>query len=150
MQISYEGNALKMSSAKCRPFCSGLNVWSGEIWRGSPEWGWSVNTSHPIWTGPSWPLHNVGASQSMRIWPPGHSLIHTSRALTHGGMINWLTFCRRYFQINFLEWKLWCLRHPENQGVIVFAFSGPILGLCPANERRRYKVTASLIGWAQT
>ena len=24
-----------------------------------------------------------------------------------------------------------------------------ILGLCPANERRRYKVTPSLIGWAQ-
>ena len=28
--------------------------------------------------------------------------------------------------------------------------SGLILGLRPANERRRYKVTASLIGWAQT
>ena len=26
--------------------------------------------------------------------------------------------------------------------------AGPILGLCPANERRRYKVTPSLIGWA--
>ena len=25
----------------------------------------------------------------------------------------------------------------------------PILGLCPANKRRRYKVTPSLIGWAQ-
>ena len=25
-----------------------------------------------------------------------------------------------------------------------------ILGLCPTNERRRYKVTPSLIGWAQT
>ena len=25
-----------------------------------------------------------------------------------------------------------------------------IVGLCPANERRRYKVTPSLIGWAQT
>ena len=25
-----------------------------------------------------------------------------------------------------------------------------ILGLRPANERRRYKVTASLIGWVQT
>ena len=28
--------------------------------------------------------------------------------------------------------------------------SGLILGLHPANERRRYKVTPSLIGWAQT
>ena len=26
----------------------------------------------------------------------------------------------------------------------------PILGLRPANERRRYKVTPSLIGWAHT
>ena len=29
------------------------------------------------------------------------------------------------------------------------ATTGLILGLRPANERRRYKVTASLIGWAQ-
>ena len=29
-------------------------------------------------------------------------------------------------------------------------FSGPILGLRPANERRRYKVTTSHVGWAQT
>ena len=28
--------------------------------------------------------------------------------------------------------------------------SGVILGLCQANERRRYKVTSSLIGWAQS
>ena len=27
---------------------------------------------------------------------------------------------------------------------------GLILGFHPANERRHYKVTASLIGWAQT
>ena len=27
---------------------------------------------------------------------------------------------------------------------------GLILGLRPVNERRRYKVTPSLIGWAQT
>ena len=28
--------------------------------------------------------------------------------------------------------------------------SGLILGLHPANDRRRYKVTPSLIGWVQT
>ena len=28
--------------------------------------------------------------------------------------------------------------------------AGLILGLHPANERRRYKVTPSLIGWVQT
>ena len=29
-------------------------------------------------------------------------------------------------------------------------YSGLILGLHPANERRRYKVRPSLIGWVQT
>ena len=28
--------------------------------------------------------------------------------------------------------------------------SGLILSLCPANERCRYKITPSFIGWAQT
>ena len=32
----------------------------------------------------------------------------------------------------------------------IIARSGRVLGLRPANERRRYKVTPSLIGWAQT
>ena len=32
----------------------------------------------------------------------------------------------------------------------LYSTSGLILGLCPANERRRYFVTTSLIGWAQT
>ena len=40
-----------------------------------------------------------------------------------------------------------------NEDVIWDDFSaslpGLILGLHPANERRRYKVTPSLIGWAQ-
>ena len=31
-----------------------------------------------------------------------------------------------------------------------YVSSGLILGLRPANERRRYKVTPSLIGWDQT
>ena len=31
-----------------------------------------------------------------------------------------------------------------------YFFSAGILGLRPANARRRYKVTPSLIGWAQT
>ena len=32
----------------------------------------------------------------------------------------------------------------------VITWAGLILGLHPANERRRYKVTPSLIGWTQT
>ena len=35
---------------------------------------------------------------------------------------------------------------------VTYLADGPvlILGLHPTNERRRYKVTPSLIGWAQT
>ena len=40
-------------------------------------------------------------------------------------------------------------RGDATEGVIE-RHSGLILGLRPANERRRYKVTSSLIDWAQT
>ena len=41
---------------------------------------------------------------------------------------------------------LWLKVHGDgNERIAVL-----ILGLCPANERRRYFVTTSLIGWAQT
>ena len=36
------------------------------------------------------------------------------------------------------------------RGIVLKAESELILGLRPANERRRYQVTPSLIGWAQT
>ena len=39
-----------------------------------------------------------------------------------------------------------CAVQAENGTMFV---TGLILGLCPANERRRYFVTTSLIGWAQ-
>ena len=32
---------------------------------------------------------------------------------------------------------------------VLIGYTGLILGLRPANERRRYFVTTSLIGWAQ-
>ena len=38
-----------------------------------------------------------------------------------------------------------CNHHADKHQLV----SRPILGLCPANERRCYKVTPSLIGWAQ-
>ena len=37
-----------------------------------------------------------------------------------------------------------CIHHRN------YVYTGLIPGLRPANERRRYKVTPSLIGWAQT
>ena len=41
----------------------------------------------------------------------------------------------------------YCELSPSTVGIII---TGLILGLFPAIERRRYKVTPSLIGWAQT
>ena len=42
------------------------------------------------------------------------------------------------------KWKWWETR------LLLAYIPGLILGLHPANERRRYKVTPSLIGWVQT
>ena len=48
-------------------------------------------------------------------------------------------------------WVVFCELLGENWRVIVVHhFTGLILGLRPANERRRYFVTTSLIGRAQT
>ena len=38
----------------------------------------------------------------------------------------------------------------ETKYAATAACASLILGLCPANERRRYFVTTSLTGWAQT
>ena len=41
--------------------------------------------------------------------------------------------------------------YPHVDGLVQKSYTiGLILGLRPANERRRYKVTPSRIGWAQT
>ena len=46
----------------------------------------------------------------------------------------------------------WVLTHNQPESVMEDKKHNPglILGLRPANERRRYFVTTSLIGWAQT
>ena len=43
----------------------------------------------------------------------------------------------------------WHEIHIDNDLIYLCGNSGVILGLCPANERRRYFVTTSPIGWAQ-
>ena len=45
----------------------------------------------------------------------------------------WFVWEKKVVMDGYRDWPLWL-----------------ILGLRPANERRRYKVTPSLIGWAQT
>ena len=52
-------------------------------------------------------------------------------------------------------WVILGLNNDFEQSIHLWAItkydiSGLILGLRPANERRRYKVTSFLIGWAQT
>ena len=42
------------------------------------------------------------------------------------------------------------LRAASHTPQLIVGNTGLILGLRPANGRRRYKVTPSLIGWAQT
>ena len=49
--------------------------------------------------------------------------------------------CQKTFILKPVGWFV------QSPGDIV---TGLILGLRPANERRRYKVTPSSIGWAQT
>ena len=46
--------------------------------------------------------------------------------------------------------KIYSDHSPVQTVSIKFEITGLILGLRPANERRRYKVTPSLIGWTQT
>ena len=47
---------------------------------------------------------------------------------------------------HYVKVMAWCRIYDNTlTGIII----GLMLGFCPANERRRYKVTPSLIGWAQ-
>ena len=51
-----------------------------------------------------------------------------------------------FFPQDYEVAELW----KSSSSAITFSRTGLVLGLRPANERRRYKVTPSLIGWAQT
>ena len=73
-------------------------------------------------------------------------------------MIYLMLACRKVGQIEFekvyiacVSWKLcrvygWSLSHLETP--CIFNYPGITLWMRPANERRRYIVTSSLIGWA--
>ena len=63
---------------------------------------------------------------------------------------NWLLSLQNKVLQN--SWLNYHNKTNHNQIMCIFdgVHSGRILGLHPANERRRYKVTPSLIGWVQT
>ena len=56
----------------------------------------------------------------------------------------------RHVQMRLLPRKPWKPWPPSHCNDFCSANSRPILGLHPVNERCHYKVTPSLIGWAQT
>ena len=51
-----------------------------------------------------------------------------------------------YLQISYIVNRT----YPTFWLAMYYTITGPIQGLRPANERRRYKETPSLVGWAQT
>ena len=51
-----------------------------------------------------------------------------------------------YNMIQYTNMKWSCIHHGRNEGG-TYTAPGMILVLGPANERRRYIVTTSLIGW---
>ena len=71
-----------------------------------------------------------------------------------------------HLKMSFGKWRPFCLSlnfwhvyedhlatAPSNlciPNMKMIPYTKPILGLHPANERRRYFVTTSLIGWGQT
>ena len=63
---------------------------------------------------------------------------------SHGACSGRASVIIKVFCVSPFPWHKLSLKSSE------VAFEGPILGLHPANERHRYKVTLSLIGWTQT
>ena len=66
------------------------------------------------------------------------SLYFITEVTTFRRSWNWI--CLGPWIRHRLAWRAWAAHRD----------TGLIPGLCPANERRRYKVTPSLIGWVQT
>ena len=64
---------------------------------------------------------------------------------------NYFLDCYGIDNVTLRLWKLsdFCSRHTVGVAGDDIMFHILVLGLRPANERRRYNVTPSLIGWAQ-
>ena len=134
--FSFKKMHLKTLSAKWRPFCLGLNV---------------LNCNPVI------SVEHVSLSNFTQM------LLFLS--LTYGikMKLKWLLFAEfgvlhvTYFFCHLLHYVESCwnmlfkeMWHTDGAVGSAVAITRLILGLCPANERRHYKVTPSLIGWAQT
>ena len=103
-------------------------------------WPWNISSS-------SFDLDFENSVRSVmfsvldRLFPYLPQIITTIRGCVEGAG----GYPRRWHRLIYLVWN-----GKSIHGCIHGSDTGLILGLCPANERRRYKVTPSLIGWAQT
>ena len=88
--FSFKKMRLKVSSAKWRPFCLGLNVF-----KGSPTSPVKSNRQ---------PMANGSSTKSQTFFHVG--IIHFISSRKHlVAETKWTQFSRRHFQMHFLEWK---------------------------------------------
>ena len=111
LTFSFKKMHLKVSSAKRRPFCLGLNVLK--------NWTWECKSLIVPLRFLVAPATVLGYIDKVTHW---QETLTPGNATGNGKMCS--TLCTN-------------------------RYAGRIPGLRPANERRRYFVTTSLIGWAQ-
>ena len=129
-----------------------------------------INTAHGVWA----PLVGVGQLNNSPWWlqmpwckldtkpsatatlTPQWTQCNTNHVSQHASRVklkwkffvsSWIGSCR--FDNLRRQWQQWCLR-VQPMTKILTKYAGIILCMRPANERRRYKVTSSLIGWVHT
>ena len=170
--FSFKKMHLKMSYGNWWQFCLSLNVLHGGMFCTYCE---KMNTSWQVWMGENlfpWRPLKVGiisTTSADAIRPP---LEVGSLSITSADSIQQQKQLRCPDCLS-TWWRVWPHLPPLNSptgsraqelsitynkecGLTYLVWTpimevlGLILGLCPANERRRYKVTPSLIGWAQT
>ena len=71
-------------------------------------------------------------------------MMTTYSATSDDKVVKLMIFCFQWMIVRSTLWLHWC--SVQCNTVVYAATTGLILGLHPANERRRYKVTPSLIG----
>ena len=67
-----------------------------------------------------------------------------------GGNDSWHLYFKVPWDVQFIIFNIYYLEFFGETAIRQLWYAGLMLGLHPASERRRYKVTPSLIGWAQT
>ena len=160
-----------MSSGKCRPFCLGLNVLRSQpdlpganesispysdtkqsLERGNPIDCYAVPSLVAGWLqGCPWGMTCI--SKSHNALQISHNAPFCNRNVHQADINNlWLPCINRTWECFLDSYNCW--EFPLVCKGISIAPDSPLagisLGMHPANERRRYNVTMSLIGWVHT